>query len=657
MSDTANSSIDRSRQQPLAVLDDVRYEEVRRYASSTTIPSHQNADNGMKIGIASAGRSLIKANEQFSEYGMGIASMNRLIESDSIDRKLKRAGWMSGMTTEQVSDQRKHMMATGRRNGNSASELAGTFENLVSQGLSHQQARFATDAIDQVITLTGESSDVVSDALMASFRSFDLSLKNDDQGMQSLAKMAVTSHGNRLSLVSIPKIIDAIDGTTKRKLGENQTLSLVGEFSRQGFRNEDIAPMTASVGRIYVDPSSQMLATKVTGVPWVNGDGSMRTLDIILEEMQSRYRNLGSDQDRETFIDSAFQDEHARKAFRHLLSKDGLSSFRRKEQQLLTSYETVSAGIAMQRDSASVVAGRVKNSFTEAVDRVAQPINQFIAGAGDFLLDDLNLSGGGMVALGVGGSIAGGAISGRAGKVASAIGLPDGVSTMRNAVLGKALERSMGITPVFVTNWPASNDSGLLASLTSIGGGLVSGLLRVLLRTLVSRVGLALAAIGIVGYGVYSAVSYFSKDEDEASLKLPSSPQRRIDGHISTRAKSTNAAWLMENEFTEAQFQDALLLTPHNSDDPVRDARKILLRRRLPNAVDFSAFSMLPPLDDTISTANPIATEAATIAAAAVRDAMAGMVASPIQIEVHTDVPWLYAELGESTRREARRGE
>jgi hypothetical protein len=591
-----------------------------------------------------------------SEHGIGVASMHRLVESDSMDRMLKRAGWSSGMTTAQIASQRDHFMATSRLNGNSPEVLAGTFLNLVKNGLSHQQASNAADAVDQGVTLTGEPSGVVSEALMASVRSFNIALGDNDQGMRSVAKLAVAVNGNRLSLEDIPKILVDIDKKSIQSLGEDQTLALISEFSRRGVPREEVASLTDSIGRVYLDRQANRAADEATGTPWVNSDGTTRALDVILEEVRERYQNFSSEQDREKFLDSSFQDKRTRDAVRQLLSDDGFDGFRHKRDQLRTSLETASAGIASQRESASVVAGRVKNSLTDAVDRIAQPINRYLANAGDFLLDDLNLSGGELIALGLGGSIAGGALSGKAGKLANAIGLPDGVSTMRNAVIGKALERSMGITPVFVTNWPTSNDSGLLGSLASIGGGLLSGLLRGLLRAAVSRVVLALAAVGIAGYAAYSAVNYFSDDEKDAS-KPRDSPHRRLMGNVQTHKRNGNRAWLMENEFTEEEFQNALLLTPHSSVDPVRDAKKILLRRRVPDAVDLSAFSMLPPLDEYSPTANPIATEAATIAAAAVRDAMSSMVPNPIQIEVHTDVPWLYAEIGDSTRRDARRGE
>ncbi|MBK3434838.1 hypothetical protein JJD84_29020 [Pseudomonas fluorescens] len=208
--------------------------------------------------------------------------------------------------------------------------------------------------------------------------------------------------------------------------------------------------------------------TQTTGVGFFNKDGSSRNPQDVFGDLKGKYEKLNTDEMRAKFMGVVFKgmDQDTVRGSRIMITGNRLDTFGSQTKQLDEAAPVIGRDLKENTESASGVAGRMKATFGEAIDRMATPLNKGFADMGRYLLDDLNLSGeqmlAGGAALGVGGYYAGrGAKAGAGALLNKFVGGPE---TLKGIAVGKVLEEATGVTSVFVTNWPAG------AALGAAGG-------------------------------------------------------------------------------------------------------------------------------------------------------------------------------------------
>lgn len=595
---------------------------------------------------------------RLASLGLGLAIGREIGASAQLDRQLLRTRQTAGMTRVQQDELRAKLWKMARDNGNPLDSLTGGFDKLVASGLSYDASKATIGAIDIGTTITGADSEVLASGLLAGASAYQFDLAKPGQALDMLEKMIVAGRAGNAELENLADIFARVGPNAQRGgIGFVQSLAMVETLSLLERQPERLATLADSTTRLFTNRNYMVEAAKSTGVRFFNKDGSRRDMLDVLGDMKGKYDRLSTDKQRMNFVSRAFgkADLDTQKGVQFLLSGNNLDTFRNTQTEIGNAKGVVANDLVENRQSTTAVAGRMRNTLREAMDRMSQPINKAMADAGSYLLDDLNLTGGQMVGLAAGTAVAGN-YAGRLGKFGlSKLGnlVGGGMDTVKNIAVGKALQDSTGVMPVYVTNWAGAPQGGGAALPETAGkaartGGFLAGLRAIGLRLSGPA---ALAALPLARY--WGTLDKGMQDETlQADV---ASAQRRPASRVVGMAGRRDADWLTQHGFTQAQYQEALLSVPRGTDNPVQAARDALLRRSAPT---------LPT--GTVTSSNGVATAPPEVLAQQMQQAaqvletarrgLEMLLGRPLQVDVRTDVPWLHGELSRSVEREGRRG-
>lgn len=294
-------------------------------------------------------------------------------------------------------------------------------------------------------------------------------------------------------------------------------------------------------------------------------------------------------------------------------------------------------------ESASGTKARVDASLGQAIERMARPLNQGLAQVGDYLLD--NLSGEQMLA----GAALAGVGAHYAGRGAGALfNRFVGPETLQNLAVGRVLQDAAGVTPVFVTNWPASSPdlsilgrgAGRLGAGTATRSlGRVAG--RLAVGAILRAPPLALAALTSVLGGDTRQLTDVEQLAELDRDKRLTEPQRRyyrsyhrIRAELNLKNPGSDPAWLTDNANRLARDETGLL----NSGGSIAEIQAWAggLNDRLMQG------AMAVPIGSGV---NPAETR------------LAELLSKPLVIEVRTDSDMIMAHVERHTEMQMRRGQ
>ncbi|MBG4226021.1 phage tail tape measure protein [Pseudomonas aeruginosa] len=399
--------------------------------------------------------------------GIGIGVGQQFGASARLDRQMIRTQQTAEMTPEQREEWRAVGMQAGRRYGVDPDAIYAGGDALLAGGLSYKATLASADAMAQASAVTGADSEVLAGALKAGSAMFDINPEQDGAALDMLQKMTIAGRLGSAELENIADLLPRIGGNARAAgMDLSQALAFTETLSNMEQDPARLGTLTESTLRIFANPQYRQQITKSTGVQFFNADGTSRDSQDVYADLKRKYARMQTDEERARFMGVVFKgmDQDTLRGNRFLLDADNLETFASHTQA------TRNAGAPFQRDlqdnvrSATGTAGRMRATLREAMDRMAQPVNQALADTGSYLLDDLNLSGGQLLAGGaaatIGGYYAGRGAKALGGKVMGKLEGLLGNSTnpaelMKNLVVGRALESAAGVSPVFVTNWPS----------------------------------------------------------------------------------------------------------------------------------------------------------------------------------------------------------
>ncbi|MGQ7818829.1 phage tail tape measure protein [Metapseudomonas furukawaii] len=435
---------------------------------------------------------------KLASLGIGIGVGQQFGASARLDRQMIRTQQTAEMTPEHREEWRAVGMQAGRRYGVDPDAIYAGGDALLAGGLSYKATLASADAMAQASAVTGADSQVLAGALKAGSAMFNINLEQGGTALDMLQKMTIAGRLGSAELENIADLLPRIGGNARAAgMDLSQALAFTETLSNMEQDPARLGTLTESTLRIFANPQYRQQITKSTGVQFFNADGTSRDSQHVYADLKRKYARMQTDEERAKFMGVVFKgmDQDTQRGNRYLLDADNLETFASHTQSVRN------AGAPFQQDlqnnirSATGTAGRMRATLREAMDRMAQPVNKALADTGSYLLDDLNLSGGQLLAGGtaatIGGYYAGRGAKALGGKVMGKLEGLLGNSTnpaelMRNLVVGRALEQAAGVTPVFVTNWPSGigglgagprveRDAGRTAGLLREWGGLAGG--------------------------------------------------------------------------------------------------------------------------------------------------------------------------------------
>jgi len=392
--------------------------------------------------------------------GAAISATRAVQDAAALDKELARVAFTAGATADMVKALRKELFLMARQTGRPVEELVAGYSDLVAGGMAWDQAIYGLRAINETSSVTGSQMKTLAQATGVAAETFRFDLSDPKNAVLILDKMTKAGAQGRAELESLADIFAKTGGTAKAaNLSFDQTLGLIEAMSYQVPQADQLATRVDSTLRLFTNQKYLEKAAKVTEVKFFDAEGQRRAAFDVLDEIGRKLRaDFKTAQAQEEALALAFEgvDLDTIKGLRDLLVDETvLSRARRFSEELKNASGTVSSNLDSSLGNAVDQVGRLKAALREAADGFAEPINDVIERAVKYLMDDKQLSGQDML---VGGAVAAGGLLAGArygGKLLSKVG---GVAG--NVAVGKALEETAGVTPVYVVNWPGASLPG-----------------------------------------------------------------------------------------------------------------------------------------------------------------------------------------------------
>lgn len=405
------------------------------------------------------------AQGQLAGLGVGVGVVAGLKNSAVLDRQLIRTQQTAGLTTEEREEWRGEQWRMAQKYGVEREQVQTGFDTLIASGLSYAEAKPSADAIAQASAVTGADSGILAKAVVTGAAAFDIDLSKTGAALDILQKMTVAGRLGNAELENLSSIFPKIGQDAKSAgMSMDQALSFVETLSLIELEPDRLGTLAQSTLRAFNNGNYRKEVTKATGVEFFNKDKSLRDTKDVFADLQRKYKALKTDKDRARFMDVAFgkMDQDTQKGIKAFLTGDRLENYGKSTGEIKNAKAIFEKDLADNVDSTTGSASRLKATLGGAIDRMSKPLNKGLADMGNYLLNDLNLSGEEMLAAGlatgVGGYVAGrGAMAGGSALMSKMLGGPE---TLKNIAVGKVLEEAAGVTSVFVTNWPGGEGQG-----------------------------------------------------------------------------------------------------------------------------------------------------------------------------------------------------
>ncbi len=414
------------------------------------------------------------AQGQLAGLGVGVGVASGLKSSAVLDRQLIRTQQTAGLSVGERQEWRGEQWRLAQKYGVEREQVQTGFDTLIASGLSYDKAKPSADAIAQASAVTGADSGVLARALVTGSSAFDIDLSKPNAALDILEKMTVAGRLGNAELENLSSIFPKIGQDAKSAgMSMSQALSFVETLSLIELEPDRLGTLAQSTLRAFNNGNYRKEVTKATGVEFFNKDKSMRDTQDIFMDLRRKFKALKSDKDRARFMDVAFgkMDQDTQKGIKAFLTGDRLENFAKSTSEIKDAKPVFQKDLADNVDSATGTAGRLKATLGAAIDRMSTPLNKGLADMGNYLLNDLNLSGeqmlGAGLAAGVGAYATGRGL--KAGGNALLNKFIGGPETLKNIAVGKVLEEAAGVTSVFVTNWPVGGLGGVSGPDISLG--------------------------------------------------------------------------------------------------------------------------------------------------------------------------------------------
>jgi hypothetical protein len=618
---------------------------------------------------------------RLATLGVGFGAIQTLKSSAQLDRTNIQLRQTADMSPAEMMAWRAERWAMARRNGNDPNAIDRGMGQLVAAGLSYREALPASKAADIASTISGADQGELGDYQVTAAAIFGEDLAKPGVSNRLLAQGLVGGRLGRAELPNLPSIFPRVGGSAMQAgLNYPQTIGFIEALSNIESRPDRLATLGESTLRMFTNGQYRAQVTKATGVSFYNKNKSGRSPYEVFQDLRGRYNKITSKQGRDDFMTAVIgqADQDTQRGFRAFMHGHVIEQARDYGAQVSKVTDFDPSQLEENRNTATAAGGRVRATVGEALDKAAQPINQVFAELASHLLDDKGYSGGqllgGAAAL-IGGTYAGGRLakwggSKAAGKLTSMLG--GNVDTLKNIVIGHALQESTGVTPVFVTNWSGAPGTGAAATIAAAAPGAAAAEAAVATRAVAATRAFALMDLlpalagGEAVRQINNALAPVAQAQDDAINRRGRASRRKAYGMTDDQLNLRDQIQLQEMPY--GPWKAANKGKPHGIDDYESWVEQ-QVRQRMPGGggglgpAEFAARLTAPGVigdigawvDGLASTPPGQGNEAAR-ELSNILNALKTLLERPMQIEVTSDTPELHAKVVERQVRDARRG-
>jgi hypothetical protein len=484
---------------------------VRRFASTTN-----SALRLLDISVRTLAYGL-------AGVGAGLLIKNQLRDTALMDKSLGQLGQTAGVVKSKTDELRASLWQTSKDTGVGIDQLQEGHAALIASGQSWKAAVEEINAVGTATAVTGANSKVLAAGLTVAGEAFQFDLEKPGKALELLDQMTVAGRQGNAELENLADIFAHVGiNSSSAGMGFEKTLGFIEALSLIERQPERLATLADSTLRLFVNRKYAEKATEATGIKFFDKKGGRRDPVEVLKEFKRQYDKLKTDEQRSKYVQKVLDgaDLDTIKGFKTLLSGDFLDKIGKFSKDIKDAAGTLKHDFADAINNAADQTNRLKASLGEAGDAFAEPIDKIITRVEKFFLDQkkpewermkstvigwenklgervnkgldwtegklnsrtvTDMSGGELIGTAVGIAAGGAVLKVLGPKLLGAVG---GVAA------GKAIEDATGVTPVFVTNWPAGGVGGALGD-AAAGAAAAAGLPKIF-----SKVRTAAALLG-----------------------------------------------------------------------------------------------------------------------------------------------------------------
>ncbi|MBN1130292.1 MAG: phage tail tape measure protein [Chitinispirillaceae bacterium] len=440
----------------------------------------RQAQRGVRT-FAHAARTEIKAMQHFmgsamgkvAALGVGFGAFQVVKGSAQLDKNLTRIGQMAGVGKEEIKELREELFRMAEETGQPVAELGEGFEKLIASGAEWGQARSMIQGVNVATAVTGANAQVLADAMTSAAALFkDLDLSKAENATAILDKLTVAGRLGNAELENLSMIFPRVAGQAQSAgLSFEGTLAFLEVMSKAEKQPEVLATMADATLRLFDNLKVMKRLERKTGINFFNPDESRRDVFSVFKDIRKKYNDEKTEYGKTMLIGRLFEgmDRRSLKGLRMLLDKDFLDFGQKFQKTIEDAGGTLKRDLPDALNNSIAQTGRLNASLRRAAESFTVPLNKATTNLIKYLRDEKKLSGGQIAGLGFGTLLAAyvGArfVKGGIGRL-----LRTGTGTAGGIAAGKAVEAAAGVTPVFVTNWPAGLGLAGVAGAAGTGG-------------------------------------------------------------------------------------------------------------------------------------------------------------------------------------------
>ena len=383
-------------------------------------------------------------------------------QSAMLDKQLAQIGQTAGESTKMVAGLRKEAFKMGKKTGQEIEDLTDGFNSLVQSGQSWKASLESAKGINIASAVTGANSNILAGGLTVGATAFNIDLEKAGKAQELLDKMVVAGRLGNAELENLSAIFARV-GVNAATAGMDfdKTLAFIETLSLSEKSPERLATLADSTLRLFTNMKYLKKAQRKTGVKFFDDSGGRRDPVEVLKDLRKKYNALPTEMKQGDFMENAFGgvDQDTLRGLRSLFKGDFLEKATAYNMQIQRASGTLERDLDAATNNLVDQSNRLKNNLREAADDFAGPIKDVLTDMIKWSMDTkenggLALSGKEMIAGGA--TIAGVtfALSRYGSKLAKKMISGPG-SAVAGIATGKMVEEATGVTPVFVTNWPA----------------------------------------------------------------------------------------------------------------------------------------------------------------------------------------------------------
>jgi len=409
-----------------------------------------------------------------------------------VKMNLQEAGGDAGVLNKQLDRVRQTASVIQKQMPFGAQEVVGIENVLLKAGLKMEDVAAksgAAWAAAALATISKEAPSAMGEGLVAMASPFNI--KGDQYG-------DLANYIQKVDQASVAKIPDLVEGmkyvagtAANMKIPAQDILRAMGAMSQQGMRgsmagtslNDFLIRMvgTSHMARKVMAALNQELGrTGKQKLEFFDKKGTLKSFNTIIPELRKSLSGM-TDQKKLFVMEKIFGEQGGRAAF--ALIHEGAGSWEEvgenigkaadMQTKLNTRMEGFSANLKSLTGTAQTTAAAIFDPWLGFLTKIVAKTNDATDAIGKFAEKNpsklLPIAGAGLVV--------GGLLAGKYG--ARGIGglLKGGASTAIGVAEGKALQAAAGVTPVFITNWPANLGGSVVADAIggAVGGGAAAG--------------------------------------------------------------------------------------------------------------------------------------------------------------------------------------